>query len=239
MSSVRVLRHGAEREPVLVIDGAIPYADEAIGQATRATFRPIGAHFPGVRCEVPAATTDLMVAVMGDAIAQTFSLPRRPTVIEAFYSLITTPPGDLEPVQRAPHADSTDPDYIAMIVYLSRGQHGGTSFYRHRPTGVETVREANGPRYYRQLRKGMKAHVAATSGYICGDGPIFERIAQHGFVFNRAIVYRGRCLHSADMAPGACLSSDPAKGRLTLTAFLRPEPADRARADRSADRAHA
>ena len=37
---------------------------------------------------------------------------------------------------------------------------------------------------------------------------------------NRAVIYRSSLLHSGAIAPGAALGDDPARGRLTVTAFL-------------------
>jgi len=47
-------------------------------------------------------------------------------------------------------------------------------------------------------------------GYICGDSPMFERIADYEPVFNRMLVYRSRNLHAASLQPGFAGSGDPA-----------------------------
>lgn len=48
-------------------------------------------------------------------------------------------PQSLAPIQRLPHVDGLEPDRLAILVYLSGAETGGTAFYRQRATGYETV----------------------------------------------------------------------------------------------------
>jgi len=57
--------------------------------------------------------------------------------------------------------------------------------------------------------------------YIAGDTPIFEQVARHEALFNRAILYRSNTLHCAAIPPGMVFSTDPASGRLTVNTFLK------------------
>ncbi|MEE2917018.1 MAG: DUF6445 family protein, partial [Pseudomonadota bacterium] len=56
--------------------------------------------------------------------------------------------------------------------------------------------------------------------YIADSTPLFERTALVAAQPNRAVIYRSSLLHSGAIAPGAALGDDPARGRLTVTAFL-------------------
>jgi hypothetical protein len=49
---------------------------------------------------------------------------------------------------------------------------------------------------------------------------LFERTALVDAAYNRALLYRSYVLHSGAIARDAVLSTDPAAGRLTITAFL-------------------
>ena len=56
--------------------------------------------------------------------------------------------------------------------------------------------------------------------YTNGDDLWFERTARIGAKFNRAIIFRGKQLHSGDIDGRASLSSAPRRGRLTANTFI-------------------
>jgi hypothetical protein len=219
---------GAEGSPVLVIDNfaADPQAlvDHAVSLAP---FPPAAQTFyPGLRAPVPMPFVQGAHAYLDAALRATFGLGDQVVVSGGWdFSLVTRPPEALTLRQRMPHIDSTHPGNLALLLYLASRDQGGTGFYRHRATGFETITEDRFDRY----EASLKADVAANGepkGYICGDSPIFERIANYEAVFNRMLVYRSRNLHSASLPPGFIGSSDPRTGRLTLNLFLhfRPRP---------------
>ena len=57
--------------------------------------------------------------------------------------MVTAKPSELRAAQRAPHFDSTDQKYYALLHYLRVPPGTGTAFYRQRSTGIERVTEAN------------------------------------------------------------------------------------------------
>jgi len=69
-------------------------------------------------------------------------------------------------------------------------------------------------------KQGERPYGLPDPSYIVGDTPIYERIFGSPAVFNRALIYRGRNLHSADIPPEAELDPHPRRGRLTLNGFL-------------------
>jgi hypothetical protein len=148
--------------------------------------------------------------------------------MQAWYSLVTTPPARLHPIQRLPHVDGTDPEQIAMMLYLHRigpeAKHGGTAFFRHRATGLESLSAEDFPRY----AKAVNAEVARTglppAAYPTDGAPHFERTHVAEGTFNRAVFYRGNILHSGVIDNAAPLDADPRKGRLTINAFFGPAP---------------
>jgi len=134
--SVVVHRQGEEREPVVVIDQFAPDPERFIADAAFLAFRPVGPHYPGVRAVVaPAMLRDLLTALQ-PIVTEAFGEPAV-EVIDAFYSLVTTPPSALAPIQRLPHFDGLERERLALLHFLARDERSGTAFYRHRATGFE------------------------------------------------------------------------------------------------------
>jgi Family of unknown function (DUF6445) len=212
--------HGLERQPVMVIDDFVADPNALIDDASMLGFAPIGPYYPGVRAVVPPVIVRRLLSAWDQTIAQIFDLAAPAPLSEAYYSLVTTPPDKLQPIQRLPHFDSVDPGRIAVLHYLGQSALGGTAFFRHRTTGFESVNTLRMTDYKAALENDVKMHGMPTPDYISGDTAIFERVAQYGATFNRAIVYRGNTLHCADIPRGMALPADPVCGRLTVNIFL-------------------
>jgi hypothetical protein len=221
-SRATLARIGAELAPVLVIDDFL--ADPAVlvdyaasdshFDATTDTF------YPGVRAALPAIYLFAVRAFLGQAIAAAFGMDAAAVPRElGYFSLVTRPPQELHPLQRLPHTDSADPNQIAVLHYLCGEVHGGTSFYRHRQTGFESISEARQAAYQRAVAAEHVGQAEPPPGYICGDDRGYERIASFAAAVNRVLVYRGMHLHSADIQPGFACASDPRAGRLTANTF--------------------
>ncbi|WP_369412085.1 DUF6445 family protein [Hephaestia mangrovi] len=220
--SLSLVEHGAEREPVVVIDNFAPAPDRLIDDAGFLSFQPIGPHYPGIRAVVaPAMLHDLMVA-LEPVVAEAFGCPAF-EVIDAFYSLVTTRPSALAPIQRLPHFDGVERERLALLHFLARDERSGTAFYRHRSTGFETVTAERLPAYRRSLDADIGTHGLPPPGYIDGNTPIFDRIARYEGRFNRAILYRSNTLHCAAIPEDMAFVADPRAGRLTVNTFLMAE----------------
>jgi hypothetical protein len=70
------------------------------------------------------------------------------------------------------------------------------------------------------VQKDIDAHGPPAPDYIRGNDRLYEQTGTVEGQFNRTVIYRGRLLHSATIPPGATLSPDPRKGRLTANTFL-------------------
>ncbi len=211
-------RHGAEGQPVVVID-RFADAERFRDDAAFLSFAPIGPHYPGLRAVVaPAMLRDLIVR-LEPIIAETFGLTGL-EVVDAFYSIVTTPPAALTPIQRLPHFDETSPGRLALLHYLSPDERSGTAFYRHRSTGFESIDAARLSAYRAALDADLQRHGIPDPRYIAGDTPVFERLAVHEGRFNRAILYRSNTLHCAHLPDDLSLDPDPETGRLTVNTFL-------------------
>jgi hypothetical protein len=216
---------GREEAPLLVIDNFVRQPDELIRWAASKLFVNTGRSFPGIRTRAPLTYRKLIQDRLQAKLAQFFKLDGGSIQFPmAHYSLVTTPPEKLEPVQRIPHVDSVRGNGLATVHYLFRGKYGGTAFYRHRRTGFEYVDEARRDVYFRALEEEMEGPDAPGPQYIHGDTPLFKQIARQDGVFNRMLVYRRNSLHSGFIAPDFAPDPNLLTGRLSINCFLDAAP---------------
>jgi hypothetical protein len=217
-------RFGASGSPVVVIDDFTGQLASIIDlAAAMAPFpRIAGNHYPGVRRPIVerdeaafayvAETLRMAAPFIGGAFDVTaFDL------VEASFSMVTAPAATLSPAQRAPHFDSTDPDRIAVLHYLSDTPGSGTAFYRQRGTGIELVDEANVSDFVATARRDASERPAA---YINATDAHYEQIGKVECVPDRLTIYRGNLLHSGIIPPDMAMSDDPRTGRLTANLFV-------------------
>ncbi|MFM9979032.1 MAG: DUF6445 family protein [Sphingomonadaceae bacterium] len=217
--TLSIERHGTEREPVVVIDNFVPNPDAVRGDAAMLAYAPMGIHYPGIRAAMPHAVARRMTAAIAPIARDVFDAPAL-DLTDAFYSLVTTRPEDLTPIQRLPHFDGVEPTRLALLHYLSPDAPGGTAFYRHRSSGFETVTAARLPAYRAALEGELARTGVPDPAYIDADTMLFEQVFRVEGRFNRAILYRGNRLHCAWLPEGTSFLADPAHGRLTTNLFL-------------------
>jgi len=204
----------ADGAVVLVVDDAL--ADpHAVVAAARGLAKP-SAHpkdfYPGVRYELPEDFHQRFAAWLSGLLGRKVLSERN-----GYVSVVTTPAAELLPIQTIPHFDTTDEEIYAAVLYLFEGGFGGTSFYRHRATGIELLSRQNEPLYRAALRREVADPAAVPRRYMNGDTAHFERIHRQEPRFNRLILYPGRRLHAGDIEPDFSGS----EGRLTITALCR------------------
>lgn len=214
-------RFGEAQHPVVVVDdftgdaGAVREIAAALAPFPRNQAN----HYPGLRRYIMPADTaafgyahallrDAATFIGGGFDCDGFDW------LEGSFSMVTTPPDRLTPLQRAPHFDSPDPGYLAVLHYLS--DTPGTAFYRQRLTGIEQVTRDNLDRFVETAR----ASAAAANGYIQGSDSFYEQIGMVEGKVDRLVIYRGSMLHSGIIPPDALLSNDPRTGRLTANLFV-------------------
>jgi hypothetical protein len=212
---------GNERAPVVVLENVWPEPQALIEAAAgKSDYSVRSLYYPGVRSSAPPAYARAITAQLRELIHSTFGYSGELTITDSTFSLVATPPEKLVAFQRVPHFDSTDANRLALLHYLCGPQHGGTSFYRHRSTGIESVTDENRERYIRSVNAEVKAGGMPPARFPDEDTATFERIAQYKCTFNGALIYRGRILHSVNMPPGVVPDSNPRTGRLTVNTFL-------------------
>lgn len=212
---VEVAHVGRRGFAVTLIDNVLtdPNGVAALG-LTQNYSADRGNLYPGMRAAVPESFSTALRAWL------TRILQREIHHDSSFFSVVTTAPEELLPIQRIPHYDSTDPGLLAAVIYLCDPGFSGTSFYRHRRTGYEEITVENQNNYRIALDNDMRKYGAPPRQYMNGDNALFEAIFCAPLRFNRAIVYPGRALHAGNIAKGFTPPRDPGQWRLTITSLL-------------------
>lgn len=205
---------------MVVIDDCLTDLEGWRSIAADERYVPIGPYYPGVRAHVARHLAEALRQALVPIIEEVFAIDPVPPLVDCFFSIVTTPPAALAPIQRLPHIDGLEPDRLAILIYLSGEAQGGTAFFRQRGTGYETIDAARFPTFEAALHQGVSAAGVPPAAYIAGHTPLYEQIAQVDARPNRAIIYRSHLLHCARIPLGVPLSPDPRAGRLTINAFL-------------------
>jgi len=225
LEPARVEEFSSHNHALVTIDALLATPDLAIAKAILQKFAKISPQYPGVRAPLDPAVCAAWLAQFAPLLDQWFGPHGRAWEMQAWYSIVTTPPADLLPIQRLPHVDGTDSTQIAMMLYLHRTGHGGTAFFRHRSTGLEALTGSDYPHYAAALQADVARTGTPPAAYTTDGAPHFERTHVVQGAFNSAVFYRGNILHSGVIDNAAPLPADPREGRLTINAFFRPAAA--------------
>ena len=216
-------RFGQGRQPVVTVDGITGDPARAIAIAAGLAPFPVSqTYYPGLRRIVTEADAEAfayvchLLGAAGPFIGGGFDADNF-DLIEASFSLVTASPDSLSPPQRAPHFDSTDPNYVAVLHYLADTPGSGTAFYRQRSTGIELVDESNRAAFV----AAAMSESSGLTGYTNASNAHFEQIGRIDAVPDRLVIYRGALLHSGIIPPDMNFSADPRQGRLTANLFIR------------------
>ena len=216
---VEVLHIGNEREPVVIMDGFTEgNVDKLIDHAMRQTFARTSPYFPGPRAKGPMEVLRHRMGDIAYAGRNVFGV-ESVDILAHEYSLVTSRPEELQPLQRLPHFDGLA-HQLALLLYLRPAGQGGTAFFRQRATGFETVTESRMESYEAELQRALDTHGLPT-GYTVGSSDIFEEILRVDAVPDRAVLYRGHTLHSGVISDPSRITADPMEARLTLNTFFK------------------
>lgn len=214
-------RFGDEAQPLVCVEDALGDLAAVRAIAARHSYTPIGPFYPGIRAAVSERIAMPLVEPILTHLQQVFALERAPAFFECYLSIVTTPPGKLNPIQRLPHFDGTERERIAVLLYLSDHADAGTAFYRQKSTGFESVDDTRFDRYRHELEQATARHGIPPAAYIGTDSPLFMRTHAVAARANRMIAYHGNALHCASIGRDFVPDPHPATGRLTLNLFLR------------------
>lgn len=214
---------GHSKSKVIVIDDFLPNAQDAVDAAAALPAFPpeTKTGYPGRRHQIgPGDKASLCVMDIlkgAGAHIQSHYDADSFRVLEASFSLVTTPPEKLSPKQRIPHYDWDDPNYLAIMLHLHHVPDTGTAIYRHISSDLERVSRQTAP----ELRRLVNAEVAESeTGERSQSKAHYEEIFQVEGCFNRLVIYQGCLLHSGYFSPDFNYSCDPRKGRLTANVFI-------------------
>jgi hypothetical protein len=212
---------GNECAPVVVLENVWPEPRALIdAAAAKSDYSVRSLYYPGVRSSAPPEYARALTAQLTDIVRSVFGVDGELTITDSTFSLVATPVDRLVAFQRVPHFDSTDPNRFAVLHYLCGPRHGGTSFYRHRATGIESVTDENRETYIRAVNAEAKAAGMPPARFIDESTDMFERIARYECTLNAALIYRGRILHSVNTPRDFAPDPNPRTGRLTVNTFL-------------------
>lgn len=213
---------GRERQPLLVIDNVLKHPETMVRYAAeQSVFQPPSerSNYPGLNGGLPPDYVGELARALRPLLHKGFGIPEQAYLsCQGFFGLTTTRPGDLRPLQRIPHCDSPNIHRLAIVHYFCGAPYGGTGFFRHLPTGFESVDH----RRYNHYRDTVEAELAVSeipAAYANPSTPQYEQIDYVDAVFDRLAVYRTTSLHSACLND-AELSPDPESGRLTANSFI-------------------
>ena len=215
---------GNAKTPIVVIDNfAQDEAKSVRAFAANARFTHDDVNlYPGIRAPLPADYVSSVVAFIGKKIQEVYGIPTgmKLKVTQACYSLVTQPASTLGLLQRIPHFDTPSPFSFAVLHYLAEGQHGGTGFFRHIPSQLERVGEADKDNYFSIANDFIRRIGEPEKSYISRDNGHYDLYHQIDYLPNRLAIYPGNLLHSGLILPKQDISSDLIAGRLTANIFI-------------------
>ncbi len=219
---VQLRHYGEDLNPLIVIDDLLLNPDDLIEYAAAGRFStPEVTYYPGLNAALPAVYLNTILPVLRPSLARAFDLGQTPLTTRAFFALSTKRAEDMVPLQKIPHYDLPDPRCLAMVHYLARDQAGGTGFFRHTPSGFESIDLARRESYMQQVERELEALGDRLTDYTGPDTPNYDLLEIVEPKFNRLVIYRSNVLHCA-LFDGARLTDDPRTGRLTANSFFMP-----------------
>lgn len=225
---INVHEIGNSRTKVVVIDDFLPNPERIleIADAMRPFPEERDFYYPGVRRYFEDEDTAALL-YMDELIKNCIPIFRDIYGANGLslgsigFSVVTTPPEELKPIQCSPHFDSNNINDIAILHYLNPLEKGGTAFFRHKATGLEFI-SSNNRSLYRNQRE-LESNRPNPKKYILGSNEHFDEIARFENKFNRVLVYQGAILHSGIIEDDFQFSLEPPDWRLTTTCFVRLE----------------
>lgn len=217
----RTLWVGFDNIPVLVVDNFLANPESLVDFCVQGNnLTTADTYYPGLRMPAPEQYIYAIYHYLGPLIARHFGLPKEAWAGgKSLYSIVATPPDEMEALQSVPHIDTAKRTDLACVHYLCGTEHGGTSLYRHRSSGFEIIDTARQALYHEQaMAEGVLEKSPRT--YMNGSDRFFEQILSVDARFNRIVIYPGNVLHSGNIGPDFRFDPNPASGRLTLNSFI-------------------
>jgi hypothetical protein len=173
MPTATCLRMGNEDVPLWLIDDAHPHpaqlVEHALDQNLRWPRRPLSRHPRRDAACLSNWLHDLLTPILN-------AQPYRSCATS--FAVTTCDPASLLAIQRIPHFDTVDSSILAAVHYLCEPPHQGTSFYRHRATGFETITAARTAAWQGALAADAMHHRMPMARYHAGNTASLSRSAR-------------------------------------------------------------
>ena len=222
-SKIEFHRFGHEEQPILVIDDLILDPEKLVELAINRQWNPPNAGlYPGIIAEPPEQYLYELAAKLKPNFCRAFNFPSDKRLsATGFFALTTKGLKDFGPWQRIPHFDQSDTDSVAMVHYLHPTQIGGTGFFRHSPSGYESINPRRQQSYNQEVQDWIDGNPKRLIDFAGVNTPNYELIYEVPFKFNRAVIYPSYVLHCALYNENS-RDDNPKTGRLTLNSFWAP-----------------
>jgi len=226
-SKLMIRTIGTEQTPLITAENFSPSIIKNLRDyAKTITFGFDGNNFyPGIRSALPVGYVDSLMKYLVPYLYEIYKIPQdlKPKVIQADYSMITQQEHTLQEIQCTPHTDTLTPYGFAVLHYLSEGDHGGTGFFRHLPTGFEKIRSEDKFYYYEQKEAFFAKHGRPEKKYMTEGNDHYQLYDRIAYQADKLAVYPGILLHSALLDINKDISFDVDTGRLTANIFIKFE----------------
>ena len=223
-AQVKAFQTGNAKTPVLVVDDLMDDIENTRNYAIhQADFeKEIHSYYPGVRALLPKAYIDSVLNYLVPQIQYYYGIDRKYNVRirAAFFSMVSKPEEDLDVQQCIPHYDNTLINSFAIMHYLNPGEFGGTGYFRHKPTGIELVTNANQHTLQDSVNAFFRNHGAPDKKYIRDSNEQYTLMYSIPYRQNRLLVYPSGLLHSGLIKSDRDIGDNPATARLSANIFV-------------------
>ncbi len=223
-AKIDIITVGQEKTPVIIADNVLQDCSSLIEKAAKQVdFAMINSSmYPGVRAILPKEYVLLVLRTLAPLLYRIYGIGHDKKLVPfgAYYSLVSIAHKELQPIQKIPHFDSSEPLYFAMIHYLNEGSHGGTGFFRHKASGYECITESRKKHYVESINNKFNAQESSEQGYVNQSDENYELYHSVDYRPNRLVLYPGNILHSGLINEETDISADPISGRLTANMFI-------------------
>lgn len=187
--------------------------------------------YPGVLFDVQPDVMTGLRRFLRSRLSREFGFMKGDMRMSTCLSMATRQPHELAPLQRLCHTDprqAADRRNYAGLVYLFRDEAlGGTGFYRWKEkqriqeaTALEIEEPGSSLPFLQQHFEMYRQ----PPSYMSGSNEVAELLLEVPARFNRFVFYSGDLPHSAHIPHPERLSTDFARGRLTLNCFASVRP---------------
>lgn len=225
----------SDDEFCIVVDDFLKNPESLVAYASehRSDFSRPNVGYPGVQIRINDDAMRDIYRFVRMTMSKSFDFMRGQIGIRSLLSMVTSPPGELDFMQRICHIDPNPGEgrakYAALVYLFDDERLGGTSFFRWKDEalvwkGVDMLR--NDPEAGEAFMKQQFETFREPPRYMTESNEIADLLFTAPPRFNRFVFYSGDLPHSAAITSPELLSNDPERARLTLNLFFSVLPKD-------------